>query len=308
MNVGSMSIEHSLIGFNIGTDAGAGVRNDGTLEIDGSSIIENEAPAGPGAGIENHGTLLVRNSTISDNVAGSGGAAIYNGFGPNSGGASLSLNNVTISFNMVLTGGGGGDVTGGIYNEPASSVELSNSIVARNAIDYVEAVDCLGSITSRGYNLFSNLEGCTVGGDHSQDIVTADPGLGSSDLDPAGTVSYPLELGSPALGAGNPAVPGSSAFACEPVDQQDVIRPQGLRCDIGAREMVGFPEPPTSTPGPSPTATDTPTVTPTDTSTPTATSTVTPIPGRLFFDGFETGDLLAWSSAQTDAGDLSASA
>ena len=310
MNVGSMSIEHSLIGFNIGTDAGAGVRNDGTLEIDGSSIIENEVAAGPGAGIENHGTLTIRNSTISSNRAGSRGAAIYNGYGPNSGGASLSLNNVTISFNMVLASGGGGDVTGGIYNEPASTVELSNSIVARNAIDYVEAVDCLGPITSRGYNLFSNLEGCTVGGDPSHDIVTAEPGLGSpADLDPAGTVSYPLELGSPALGAGNPAVPGSSAFACEPVDQQDVIRPQGLRCDIGAREMVGFPEPPTSTPGPSPTETDTPTVTPTDTSTPTATSTVTPtpIPGNLFFDGFETGDLSAWSSAVTDQGDLSVS-
>ena len=47
MNVGSMSIEHSLIGFNKGTDAGAGVRNDGTLEIESSAIIENEALAGP---------------------------------------------------------------------------------------------------------------------------------------------------------------------------------------------------------------------------------------------------------------------
>ena len=308
MNVGNMSIEHSLIGYNIGTDAGAGVRNDGTLEIDSSSIYMNTVSSGQGGGIENHGTLLVRNSTISDNVAGSGGAAIYNGYGFYGGGASLTINNATVFANNIVSDGGGAGTTGGIFNEPDSSVELSNSIVANNGINFAPSVDCLGPISSRGYNLFGNLEGCTVGGDPSTDIVTAEPGLGSpSDLDPAGTVSYPLELGSPALGAGNPAVPGSSAFACEPVDQRDVTRPQGSRCDIGAREMVGFPEPPTSTPGSSPTATGTPTVTPTDTPTPTATSTVTPIPGSLFFDGFETEDLLAWSSAQTDAGDLSAS-
>ncbi len=178
LNVGEMLIEHSLIGYNTASDSGAGLRNDGTLTIDGSSIIENEALAGPGAGIENHGTLVIRNSTISSNRAGSGGAAIYNGYGPNSGSASLTLNNTTVYVNQILTDGDGADATGGIYNVPASSVELSNSIVARNAINYVEAADCLGTITSRGYNLFSNLEGCTVGGDPSTDIVTAEPGLG----------------------------------------------------------------------------------------------------------------------------------
>ncbi len=124
--------------------------------------------------------------------------------------------------------------------------------------------------------------------------------------------------GSPALNGGNPAVPGSSAFACEQVDQRDVTRPQGPACDIGAREMVGGPTD-TITPRPSPTGTSTatvtptatvtvtPTVTPTATPTETPAPTATPFPGSLFFDGFETGDLSAWSSAQTDSGDLSVS-
>jgi hypothetical protein len=74
--------------------------------------------------------------------------------------------------------------------------------------------------------------------------------------------------------------------------------------------MPAGPEPPTDTPTASPSPTDTPTpetsptVTPTQTPTPTHTSTPTPAPGTLFFDGFETGDLAAWSSALTDSGDL----
>ncbi len=55
---------------------------------------------------------------------------------------------------------------------------------------------------------------------------------------------------------------------------------------------------------PTPTPTDTPTATPTATNTPTPT----PTPDVIFADSFESGDLSAWSSAVTDAGDLSASA
>lgn len=72
------------------------------------------------------------------------------------------------------------------------------------------------------------------------------------------------------------------------------------------------PEPPTATP----TATDTPTATPTATwtATPTATATPTLIPtatntpeaGYIFADGFESGDLTAWSSSVTDGEDLAA--
>jgi hypothetical protein len=57
----------------------------------------------------------------------------------------------------------------------------------------------------------------------------------------------------------------------------------------------------TFTPGPSPT--------PTNTSTPTATATNTPpLPDLIFADGFESGNLSAWTSNTNDGGDLSVSA
>lgn len=68
---------------------------------------------------------------------------------------------------------------------------------------------------------------------------------------------------------------------------------------------------PTVTPSPTPTSTatptDTPTATATSTSTVTNTPTVTSTPGAsdlIFADGFESGNLLAWSSSVTDSGDL----
>lgn len=72
---------------------------------------------------------------------------------------------------------------------------------------------------------------------------------------------------------------------------------------------------PTSTPTPagSPTFTSTPTNTPLATDTPTATNTPTPTntptaSDLIFADGFESGNLSAWSASSTDGGDLSVSA
>lgn len=68
----------------------------------------------------------------------------------------------------------------------------------------------------------------------------------------------------------------------------------------------------TSTVGPTSTHTATATVSPTGTNTPTATLTFTPTntaegSDLIFADGFESGDLSAWSASSTDAGDLSVS-
>jgi len=71
---------------------------------------------------------------------------------------------------------------------------------------------------------------------------------------------------------------------------------------------------PTSTPTPTPTDTPTPSATPTPSYTPTSTATPTHMPTAtatssdlIFADGFESGNLSAWSSNTTDSGDLSAS-
>ncbi|HZM25447.1 MAG TPA: S8 family peptidase [Anaerolineales bacterium] len=74
----------------------------------------------------------------------------------------------------------------------------------------------------------------------------------------------------------------------------------------------------TSTPTSSPTSTRTPTATltstPTATATPSRTATHTPVSSPttitdlIFADGFESGNLLSWTSSKTDSGDLSVSA
>ena len=59
---------------------------------------------------------------------------------------------------------------------------------------------------------------------------------------------------------------------------------------------------------PTPTSTPTPTAGGTNTPTPTATNTPTPNSADLIFaDGFESGNLSAWTSSSTNAGDLSVS-
>ena len=63
----------------------------------------------------------------------------------------------------------------------------------------------------------------------------------------------------------------------------------------------------TSTPTSTATPTETATATPTPTSTPTSTPTASPtaVTDLIFADGFESGNLSAWSSSTTDGGDLS---
>jgi hypothetical protein len=70
--------------------------------------------------------------------------------------------------------------------------------------------------------------------------------------------------------------------------------------DVPTNTPTTVPPTPTSTP----TATFTPTTAP-PTDTPTPTVTNTPPPDMIFSDGFESGDLSAWSGSATDGGDLS---
>lgn len=364
MNVGEMTLLRSLIGFNTATDAGAGIRNEGTLTVDSSTVANNEVLAGPGGGIDNHGTLVIRNSTVSQNRASNRAAGILNNAG-----ATARINNTTIIYNLIDPDGTGLASTGGIFNEEGGSVQISNSILAINADDWTfPDADCMGTVLSGGFNLFGDLADCTLTGDTTDDLVGVDPLLPAlPTVDPAQTWGYPPLAGSPAIDAGNPAPVGSSDTACEVADQRGFARPIGFVCDIGAYEsefgVVGTPSfTPTSTDTPSPTATssstptpsrtltamlptrtpsvtptktptrtstftpsatatDTPTVTPTPTptatssNTATASSTTTPsltpsatpnlTPTPVFGDDFESGDLMAWSSAQVDQGDLS---
>ena len=114
---------------------GGGILNDHAVLTIESCVVQNSFGE-YGGGVYNDGsgassTLTIVDSTISGNFA-SGGAGLYND-ADNSGSATLSLMNSTISsntaaFNGFRTGGGAG---GGIYNS-GGTVTISNSIVTNN--------------------------------------------------------------------------------------------------------------------------------------------------------------------------------
>jgi hypothetical protein len=90
--------------------------------------------------------------------------------------------------------------------------------------------DCVGDITSSGYNIES--PGNTCGFDQEGDQPSVpDPMLGPLRNNGGPTMTHALEPGSPAINR----IPGD---ACEvDTDQRGVTRPQGPACDVGAFEL-----------------------------------------------------------------------
>ena len=284
MNLGEMHLTRSVIGYNFAAASGAGIFNQGMLTIEASTIAENNAQAGAGGGIENYGNLDLRNSTVSFNYATSRAAAIDNRTG-----AVAVLNNATVYSNFTYAAGP--ETTGGILAEQPDSVTLGNTILTMNATNSGYS-DCLGTLFSRGYNLFGFIPGCSFSGDTTGHLVGVDSQLPYyPTVEPIGTWGYPPQEGSPGINAGNPLPVGSDPAACEIIDQRGYARPIGLVCDIGAFEVEpgagGTPSPPptisipTFTPTVTQTSTPTFTFTPTVTATPTVTRTGTvPTPTR----------------------------
>lgn len=208
-------------------------REPALLTLRDAAVTGNSAAQG-GGGIAFEGPAVVANTTLHGNAASPGrGGGLY-AFAS----ADPRLNNVTI------TGNSAGLEGGGLYRENAAfsglSFGLANSIVAGNSSPV--ARDCAGGVTASRV-LVGDGTGCFGPSPANHSLV----GTGVAPLDPqlaalheAGgpTASAPPQLGSPAVDAGNPAPPGSSAEACEPADQRGAARPAGAGCDLGAVERT----------------------------------------------------------------------
>jgi len=251
--------------------AGGAVRNNGSLTLQRTVLTANSSVAGPagagfGGAILSDGLdslLTLTDSTVSDNSAqgGGGGVAI---------GGNFVLANVTVSGNSSTQDFGGGlyffsdakgtannlTVTtnsaslkgGGVFIETSAFIgiapKITNSILASN--EAPSEPDCSGAFSS-GYDLIGNAGSATTGcvgpAAAKHDLL----GTSASPIDPklalpanngGPTPTVALATGSPALDAGNPAVPGSGNGACEAADQRGARRPGGVRCDIGAFEAT----------------------------------------------------------------------
>lgn len=253
--ISTMSISGNTANGGGGASSAAGaIINGGQMNLIGSLVSGNSvtnAGTGQSAAIVNFGPNFMANTTITGNtVTGTGstgdagGVVTFN---------TLIANNATFAGNSSSTG------AGAIVND-GGSVRLANTIVAGNTGP--AGAECDGSITSQGYNLIGNSEGCTFTAGTGDLVGTAASPI-DAKLNPLadnGFVTRTLlpMFGSPAVNAGNPVEPGSDDFppapatvACRETDQRRTQRPVDGRCDIGAVEGASAkPADPPVTPKP----------------------------------------------------------
>lgn len=225
----------------VGGDGG-GLWNVGTATVVRSLIAEGEARRG--AGVANRGTIGFENVTISGNAALLGGGGLHNAQG------TATLRNVTMAGNDTDPAAEGG---GAILAAADSTVRLGHTIVAAGT----DAVACQGAVASDGHNLVSDAS-CALAGPSDRASVALLLGPLAANGGPSST--HALLDGSPAIDAGAAGgCPGLGGAALT-VDQRGSARPADgnrdgvVRCDVGAYERapnVG-PGDPTPTPGGTP--------------------------------------------------------
>jgi CSLREA domain-containing protein len=204
--------------------SGAGIRNEGSLNISSATVTGNESTASFGGGIANTstGTLVLTNVTISGNRAENDSGGIDQGPG-----GQANLNNVTITGNTADTNGNGGG-GGGLVAK--GTVNLRNTIIAGNK-DFSEpgvgaSPNCSGGPISRGNNLIADGTGCGFAS-RNGDQINVKPLLGPLANNGGSTFTHALLAGSPAINAG--------AKGDTPTDQRGVPR---KAADIGAYEFA----------------------------------------------------------------------
>lgn len=263
-NKGILTVAESSVADNTAGGRGGGLENTDRAVVIETGIAGNRA-GGPGGGVENSGKMTLTHSTVSGNrgqvgggISNSGGldmteATVAGNSAPGTGGGiqneaapegprcDLRMNGVTISGNKSGAGGAAEPGGGGLANKRRAKVTLANTIVAGNSDASGLAPDCRGTILSAGYNLIQNTGKCRVAGSTTGNIAGEDPKLGPLADNGGPTQTMALLPGSPALGAGNPAQPGSGFGACEATDQRGQRRGTGpggkTICDIGAFEL-----------------------------------------------------------------------
>lgn len=234
----TLSISDSWITTNHGVGFYAG---EGNVTMTRVSITSNN---GTGAILEHTGTSTLDDVTISRNVGGANGTETYDGPGGlfiDLASGPTTIANTTIAYNSFVDSNGfdyNDYSTGGIAvsGSPTPVVNVRNSIIADNLRgDRTPGGDCSGVINSQGYNLIRDAGSCSIGGTMTGNLINTDPQLAPLFDYGHGLPTHLLRTGSPAIGAGNPATPGSGGAACARYDGRDFDRTVGATlCDIGA--------------------------------------------------------------------------
>jgi hypothetical protein len=235
MDGGQLSLWRSTVAENAGSGIYLNLATGADIK---QTTINGNSTAGTGGGLLIEGVpggaYLLENVTIHANNAGPAGGGLELTAG------TATLNNVTLTDNSALEGGG-------IHS--TGEVIIGNSIVADNT-----GGNCSGAITSAGYNI-----------DDSTTCPFASPGDQTGTAIPLGPLA---DNGGPtftrAIFSPGAAFDTGDDATCAVIDQRDVPRPQAMHCDVGAFELeargksASTPDTPTFTPTPEPTGTPTP--------------------------------------------------
>jgi hypothetical protein len=124
---------------------------------------------------------------------------------------------VTLQGNSAASGGG--------IHRTAGTINLKNTIISGSSPG-----NCVGTVTSLGYNLSSD-NSCTPYFNQPGDWNNTIPYLGVLTDNGGSTLThmpYPPSK----------AIDGGQCIGGKPTDQRGVTRPMGLACDIGAVEVA----------------------------------------------------------------------
>ena len=240
-NTPTINITGSTFGDNLANDKGGGIyiQNSTAVSISASTVSGNSVvDDGGGLYLVNITTATITNSTISSNHADVDGGGIWIDV---NGGQWLTILHSTITANWSdsdnsATGSGGGLFAGA----GAGTVTLENTIIADN-LDFNGIAPDIDNMTAGvatlntpftlvGNNLGSGLAASALIGTNA---VPIDPMLTPLSNKGGPSETHALLVGSPALGAGDPAFAAPPAF-----DQRGApfLRDAGTQLDIGAYE------------------------------------------------------------------------
>jgi hypothetical protein len=247
-NSGTLTLTHALLDNNhavhtsgnigLGGAIFSGSNSDHVttkLTVAASTISHNDAWAGaalvtysPGSGSTN--VTSIDRSTIAGNTNGTNVGSIEQ-FHP------LSVTNSTITDNSAASG-----ASAALYLAAPSTVSVAGNILSNNT-----GGSCTGHPVDGGYNL-SDPDDTSCGFSAANHDVAAAPQLGALSDNGGATPTRLPGAASPALDripAGTSttisnAVTGSAVTLCAggSLDQRDVARPQGAKCDIGSVEAA----------------------------------------------------------------------
>lgn len=200
---------------------GGGITVEGNLSLVDSTVANNGARMVGGIFVSaNTSPVIIHGSTINDNngIEGVGGVAVNGG---------LEIDNSTISSNAALIGG----IFAWHLDMTRATVSLNHSAVGNGIIVVTSA----------------NIDQSIVAGNsgvEADQIVASDGWSGDYNiLSAAGLLLAPLADNGGPTQTMRPDVLSTTldkiprALCIGPTDQRGVVRPQGVKCDIGAYEL-----------------------------------------------------------------------